>query len=486
MASVTRKNLLRYAGLASTTVIAVGAHGAGALASGDPAPTLRVGGLATTTWQFQTGIVLVLAGSAGLLAVWWRLSDAPVPAGWLVVTGIVWTLPLLLAPPLASRDVYSYACQGWLYDAGLSPYRVSPLDGQCPWTDAVAPTWLDSTAPYGPAGIAVAAVAALPGRHPMVFVTVLRVLIVAAILLAGAAGARLAQRCGVPPARAVLVGLVTPLVAVHGVSGAHLDAVVLALVVGGLWTATLRRGPAFLGAASAGLLIGLAIGIKVSAVVALPFVVILAVRQRVLVPALLAVGCAGLTLAAVTAALGLDFGWVTALSGTAGLTQWTSPPTAVGMCAGYVLRLAGLPELFDPAVLLARLAGLVVLAAAILALTVRAWHRRATIRAVLACCGWAMAASVVLAPVFYPWYALVPLAVLALSAPDRRTARRMMVATTALMLLVFPNGLGVATLTKAPGAVAVTTVIVALLATYLGIPGLRRRPRRRPGRVARV
>lgn len=76
----------------------------------------------------------------------------------------------------------------------------------------------------------------------------------------------------------------------------------------GAWAASLRfsAGAAFLGVAAAGLLVGLAVPVKVSAVVALPFVVILAVRQRVLVPVLLAVSCAGLTLAAVTAALGLD------------------------------------------------------------------------------------------------------------------------------------------------------------------------------------
>ncbi|GAA0920203.1 hypothetical protein GCM10009558_031450 [Virgisporangium aurantiacum] len=240
MRALSRLELLRYAGFGATCLIAAGAYGAGALASGDPAPTLRVAGLASTTAQFRIGLVLVLAGSAGLIAVWWRLSDAiPVRTGWLATTGLLWAVPLLLAPPLASRDVYSYACQGWLYGTGQSPYRVSPLDGHCPWTDAVAPTWLDTTAPYGAAGIAATAVAALPSRlapadvRLVVVVTVLRMLVVAAILLAAVAGARLAKRCGVLPGRAATVGLATPLVALHGVSGAHLDVVVLALVIGG-------------------------------------------------------------------------------------------------------------------------------------------------------------------------------------------------------------------------------------------------------------
>ncbi|GIJ54229.1 membrane protein [Virgisporangium aurantiacum] len=489
MRALSRLELLRYAGFGATCLIAAGAYGAGALASGDPAPTLRVAGLASTTAQFRIGLVLVLAGSAGLIAVWWRLSDAiPVRTGWLATTGLLWAVPLLLAPPLASRDVYSYACQGWLYGTGQSPYRVSPLDGHCPWTDAVAPTWLDTTAPYGAAGIAATAVAALPSRlapadvRLVVVVTVLRMLVVAAILLAAVAGARLAKRCGVLPGRAATVGLATPLVALHGVSGAHLDVVVLALVIGGLWAATTRvsqaRAAALVGPAVAGVLIGLAAGVKVGAVVALPFAAILAAQagsgdravpgRRVLAAMLLTVGCATATLTAVTAVLGLDVGWVTALSGTASLVQWTSPPTAVGMSAGYLLRMTGHPELFDPAVFLARVAGVLLFAAAFLALLARAWRRRTTTRAVVACCGLALVASIVLAPVFYPWYALTPLAILALATPGRRGVSGIMAATTVLMLLVIPNGLGVATLTKAPGAFAVTALVVTALAIPRG------------------
>src|SRR5439155_1665174 len=61
--------------------------------------------------------------------------------------------------------------------------------------------------------------------------------------------------------------------------------------------------------------------------------------------------------AAVTAATGLGLGWLPALSHTAGLTQWTSPPTGVGMAVGYLLRWAGRPDLAPVAVTVARAAG---------------------------------------------------------------------------------------------------------------------------------
>ena len=39
---------------------------------------------------------------------------------------IVWSAPLVLAPPLFSRDGWSYAAQGMLTHLGLSPYEHGP------------------------------------------------------------------------------------------------------------------------------------------------------------------------------------------------------------------------------------------------------------------------------------------------------------------------------------------------------------------------
>lgn len=106
---------------------------------------------------------------AGLVVVWWRLGNAvhrgAVGIRWLLTTGALWALPLLLAPPLGSRDIYSYACQGAVYADGLDPYAVSALAGGCPWLDSVAPMWKDSTTPYGPVAVALSAFAVwLAGR----------------------------------------------------------------------------------------------------------------------------------------------------------------------------------------------------------------------------------------------------------------------------------------------------------------------------------
>ena len=95
------------------------------------------------------------------------------------------------------------------------------------------------------------------------------------------------------------------------------------------------------------MLAGLAIGVKVTAVVVLPFVVLMAVPPgapvRSLVrPAVAVVGGAAITLAVVSAAAGLGFGWMTNLSDSGASVQWTSLPTAVGLTADLVGQALGL------------------------------------------------------------------------------------------------------------------------------------------------
>ncbi|MBT8227556.1 MAG: DUF2029 domain-containing protein, partial [Dactylosporangium sp.] len=139
----------------------------------------------------------------------------------------------------------------------------------------------------------------------------------------------------------------------------------------------------------------------------------------------------------------------------------TSPPTAVGMLLGYVLRVLGRPEAVGTAVAGARAVGVAVLAAVLLALLHRAVGGMGEVRSVVRRCGLALAAVVVLSPVAYPWYALAPLAVLAVTA-DARHYRWLAVAGCVLTLLVLPNGVGVAGLTKFPGALVVGSGAVAL------------------------
>jgi hypothetical protein len=511
--------LPRYAGLLGAALLAGGGWLAGALPG--PAPATRAEALWGAGAGFRLGLFACVAGLAILGWAWWRLGVALRAAGAaapgrVLATGALWAAPLLLAPPLASRDVYAYACHGALWLDGHDPYAVGAAAGGCPWLATVPPVWHDATAPYGPLALVVSAAAVALARllpagdtgQLLLAVAVLRSAAVAGVVLVAAYLPRLARACGVDPAAALWLGVATPLVAVHAVAGAHHDALVAGLVVAALARAaggTGRRGgpppkaaapdapapdaPAQDGAparaAVAGALLGLAVAVKVTAIVAGPFALLLAAgggparAGRRAAPAVVAAVAAAATFAALTVATGLGTGWVRALGDTGSLAQWTSLSTGLGMAAGYALRAVGAPEAYDQAVAVARALGLAALAVLLAAVLLRAWRAAAstaTTRTVVGCCGVALAAVVVLGPVVYPWYALAPLAVLAAATAVVPARRWLAAATLVFAALALPSGLGLAVLTKFPGALLDVAVVLALSWAWFR----RRRRNRRP------
>lgn len=515
-------------GCVSGVLLAASAYLAGALPGGDPGPGLRLGGFGAVSGSFLLGLACWLAGLAGWTVAWWRLGRAgdlisPRPgvagaaersgtasgsgaARWwpgsswrLLAVGAAWAAPLLVAPPLGSRDAYAYACQGWLWRAGLDPYAMGVADGGCPWTAAVPELWWHTPTPYGPVAVLLTGlVTALGGL--LGALAGLRLLTLAAVALLALALPPLARACGVPVSAAYWLALLTPLTAVHALSALHNDALVAALTTTALALALRhrpqdrdnlartvahlpgsgvpspqftqdRRGDgggagaaAWWGAVGAGVVVACAVGVKVTAVVAVPFVVILLGRRW------WSAAVAGVaTFGVVSFGSGLGLGWVAALRGTGELVQWSSPPTAVGMAVGYLFRLAGRGEWVDAAVAGGRALGLVALAAVGVWGLVYSWRRRGDAGAVVRACGWVMAATALLGPVFYPWYALAPLAVLAAAETDPWRRRWVAVAAVGCAVLTLPNGLGVPVLTKAVGAFAVTAALI--------VAAVRSRPR---------
>jgi hypothetical protein len=332
---------LRYGGLLATAALAAAAYLAGALPGGGRGTGWQVAGIAA--WTLGTG---------GAVLAWWRVGAGihrgEIRLRWLCATGALWASPLLLAPPLASRDVYSYACQGALYADGVSPYAYGPAGGGCAWLDSVAPLWRDTPSPYGPVAVALSAAAVwlaalvAPEGYAQLVVTVgaLRLLAAASLLLLAWAGFRLARACRVDPLVVAWLGLLSPLVAVHVLSAAHHDGWLAALVLAGLAVAAdprTRWAPALV----AGAALGLATAVKVTAVVALPFAVLLVWRgERLRAAAGVVAGAIGGYVAA-SWLTGLGLGWVAALPETGRLVQWTSIPTGVGMAP--VARLPAAP-----------------------------------------------------------------------------------------------------------------------------------------------
>src|SRR5690242_7440981 len=373
---MSRPALVRYAGLAGSLLLAVAAWLGGASRPWQPTIT------PLTVFRGENGVVLPpawLFGTALLIGAWWYGRRHVPSTRWAYVTAGLWIAPLLPFLPLGSYDVYSYACQGWQQGAGLDPYAGGVGLLGCPWADAVAPTWRASPAPYGPVFLLLAAVAAKLGHSLAGTVALLRVIALLGVVLIAVCLPRLARRAGVPVERAVWLALACPLVPIHLVSGAHNDAVMVGFLVAGLALAAMRWPLA------AGVLFGLAIGVKATAVVVVPFAVLMVWPERRWRAALSMVAGVALTLVAVSLVAGRGLGWIAGLSGSGVSVQWTSPPTAVGL----VISFFGVN-----AVPVTRVIGIVLLAGVLVWL----WWR-ARVRDPLVYAAYALAATVVLAPV---------------------------------------------------------------------------------------
>ncbi|MFI7544750.1 polyprenol phosphomannose-dependent alpha 1,6 mannosyltransferase MptB [Actinoplanes sp. NPDC049599] len=459
---------IRYGGLLAAGVLALAGWLGGALPHGDLAAT------PASVWRGPHGPLILggwLAAAATLAYLWWAVRDRVPSPRWAMTTITLWAAPFVAVPPMGSRDVYSYACQGHLFANGLNPYEAGVASLPCPWLDAVSPIWRDTPAPYGPLFVLIAAAAVLLGGSLTTVLLILRLLAVAGLLTIAACVPVLARRCGVPVQRALWVALAGPLVGMHLVGGPHNDALMIGLVVAGLAVLVAgARHPAT--QAAAGAILGLAVAIKITAVVVVPFAILIAVRrpdQRAAAwPAAGRVaGATGVTMLALTWASGLGIGWISGLAHTQDLIQFTSPPTAIGMTLTY----AGQPLLpgFD-AVPAVRLLALFLLAAVLAGL----WLRSASdagdpVRGALHGAALASAALIALAPSFHPWYLVFPLVLL--GATTTRTDL-VMAAGAAAALLVLPDGGGLARFAKFPGAPLMTILLVVLV-----VHRLRRVPR---------
>ncbi|MGI5236815.1 polyprenol phosphomannose-dependent alpha 1,6 mannosyltransferase MptB [Dactylosporangium sp. CA-139066] len=433
----------RWLGLAATVLLA-----ASGFLGGKPLPH-------DAAWV--TGVCVWFVGLLMLGWAWWQLRDTTETRE-VLVTAAVWALPLLVAPPMGALDVYAYACQGQLFNAGINLYEHGPSALPCTWLGEVPPLWRDTPSPYGPLWFAISGgVAWVAHGHLMLAVGLFRLVAIGGLVLCVAAAHRLTD------GNAVLAA--SPLVMIHVVSGVHNDILLAAFVLAGFALATRGRG------GLSGVAFGLAAAIKVTAVVAAPFAVpLLLVRGR-RAPAGFVAAMAG-TYGLLALVTGHGIGFVKALGATAGLKQWLSIPTGVGMAIGYVLRALGRPAAVDTVIAACRAAGFVALAAILLWLwwrAVRAARRNPQEAAdpVLTAAGLALLATAVLGPVFYAWYALAGIAVLAGTHLHGRLRTGVHVAVVALPFLTLQDSLGLATKTKLPGAFLDVALVIAVAVRLL-------------------
>lgn len=387
---MTSRRLLGV-GVLGSALVALGGWGSGALPPGEAG--------------FGPGTPLVLVGVLLMSVAWWRVRDAGPRAV------LLWGAPLLLAPPMFSRDVYAYVGQAALVVEGVDPYTNGPdaLDG--PLVDGIDEVWRDTPSPYGPLWLALAGlVVRITGDSLLPALVGMRLLALLGLALVGWALLRLAGP------RALWLGLANPLVLLHLVAGAHNDALMVGLLLTGLAVTSLPL---------AAVLITLGALVKLPALAGLGFVVMAAptwpARVRV---AAVAGAVTAVTALVVSLGTGLGWGWLGTLgTGRARLSLF-SPMTGLG-----VLLPGGEPVL-DAVLLLGLLTGA----------AIAAWllWRTPSLGAVRAT-GWALLAGALLLPVVQPWYVLW--GVLPLAAVVRgRTAAALGALCLVLTLLVWPSG----------------------------------------------
>ncbi|WP_374198435.1 polyprenol phosphomannose-dependent alpha 1,6 mannosyltransferase MptB [Streptomyces sp. ISL-12] len=415
----------RLLGLAGTAALATGGETAGAL------PVREL--LAPASGGAALGLVAVYFGIVLLIAAWALLGrlvsgpEPPAPRALLLVLAL-WSAPLLLAPPLFSRDVYSYLAQGAMADAGIDVYTHGPARLGGPLADEVAPLWQHTSAPYGPVFIGVSALlSALTRGELQAGVAGMRLVALAGVALMALALARLARHSGADPAAALWLGALNPLVLLHLVAGAHNDAVMLGLLGAGL-VAALGRWPAA-GAA----LVTLAALVKAPAALGLAAVVVLRIRAgRRPARALLTTALtAAATTVAATAVTGTGYGWTAALDTPVSTGNWALT-TLLGSATRDLLEGvgSGLAHLAVPAW---HTLGLACAAVAVLVVWLRLRHR--PVYAV----GLSLAVVAALGPAIRPWYALWGLYLIAAAAPAPVRHRAAAVAGV-LALATLPGG----------------------------------------------
>ena len=436
----------RLFGATGTVLMAIGALGAGARpVVQDPTFGVRLLNLPS---RIQTVSLTMTTTGAVMMALAWlmlgrfALGDRRMTRSQLDRTLLLWMVPLLVAPPMYSKDVYSYLAQSQIARNGLDPYRVGPAPGlglDHVFTLSVPSLWRETPAPYGPLFLWIGrGISELTGENIVAAVLCHRIVVLIGVSLIVWATPRLARRCGVAEVSALWLGATNPLLFMHLVAGIHNEALMLGLMLAGTEfalrgiEATERLVPRPVRFPH-----GRAQWAEWTPLVMLIIgTILIAMSSQVKLPSLLAIGFVAMALAcrwggtfrafviaggglsaiavAVMAiigwASGLGFGWLFTL-GTANVVRsWMSPPTLLALGTGQVGILLGLGDHTTAVLSLTRAIGVLIITVLV------SWLLLAVLRGRLhpvGGLGVALGATVLLFPVVQPWYllwAIIPLA----------------------------------------------------------------------------
>lgn len=495
----------RLFGATGTVLMAIGALGAGARPVVQD-PTFGVRLLNLPSRIATVSLTMTTTGAVMMALAWlmlgrFTLGSRKMTRSQLDHTLLLWALPLLIAPPMYSKDVYSYLAQSEISLQGNDPYKVGPAPGlglDHVFTLSVPSMWRDTPAPYGPLFLWIGrGISQLTGENIVEAVLFHRLVVLLGVGMIVWATPRLARRCGVAEVSALWLGPANPLLFMHLVAGIHNEALMLGLMLAGTefalrgidaaapliprpltwprvraeWTRWYPVAALLAGT----VLITLSSQVKLPSLLALGFVAMaLAHRWGGTVKSLLiASGALGAVALAVMAligwASGLGFGWLFTL-GTANVVRsWMSPPTLLALGTGQVGILLGLGDHTTAVLALTRAMGVSLIAVIVL------WLLFAVLRGRLhpvGGLGVALGATLLLFPVVQPWYVLW--AIIPLAAWATKPRFRMAAIVFTLVVGIFgptANGDRFALFQIALATLASTLILLLLVAlTYRRLP----------------
>ena len=212
------------------------------------------------TAMLYTGVILSCLGLAGML---WAHSQGwrPNPRHLFMASTAVVAIMVNLTP-VGSSDTGSYAAYGRIAAQGGNPYTTNPQAwGDSAYSYAVGALWKKQPSVYGPVATAIQRFAAsIGGANVATTIWILMILNGAVFIGVGL----LLLKTSDDPVRATLFWTANPVLIQQLVGGGHLDTFVAAAAICSIQLA--RRSSSWRGDALIGVLIGLACGIKIYAV----------------------------------------------------------------------------------------------------------------------------------------------------------------------------------------------------------------------------
>jgi hypothetical protein len=425
-------------GLAATTSTVLGAllggapfetHLPGAWYFGMPGGFL--GSLASESRRPSLlSLVLVFGGLIVLCRVWFGFlhqlsAHHGFPVKKVVLVVAIWALPLLIAPPLFSREVYSYAGQGEMVSHHIDPYTYGTgVLGSTPFSTLPDSIWSNAPSPYGPTFLGIDAVLDKASGHKILpDIALLRLLELAGLALIVASTPTLARAVKRDPAEAVLLGAGSPLALATLIAGAHNEGLMLGLLMAGL--AVAKR----FGTVPGLLICGLAAGVKSPAALGVLFLGWVwagsdaSIKKRLAHTAgAVLIGLASLE--AVTLAAGTGWGWVGAAKTADKSFTGITPISVLARAISVASHVVHLPVTTLTAHTVLSVIGVLCAAAICLFLLVRSPKD-----GMQRCLGLALLALAILGPVLWAWYVMWGVIILAPVALGRLRVLLMVIVT---------------------------------------------------------